>query len=198
MPRRRAFVQGLCGGVGVSVAGCLGGSDAANEPTVTTIDAKGSLQITSPAFDEGETIPAKYTSDGQDRSPPLTISGVPDDAASLALIVDDPDAPNPPFTHWLLWGVPTETTTVPAGISQSRTVSILGGAKQGTNSFDELGYRGPKPPKGAGPHTYRFTLYAVRNSLTLQPGADRTQVVLGIAGESRCDCAADRRIRTLT
>ncbi len=196
MPGRRDLLVSMSSGTGILLAGCLDGSgDSAGDSTETSIpatdtesggpndatssttsDDENGLQLSTTAFEDGGTIPKKYTFDGADVSPPLSISGVPDAAESLALVVDDPDAPNPPFTHWVLWNLPADTTAIPEGIRPSRTVSELDGAKQGTNSFDELGYRGPRPPKGDGSHTYRFTLYAVETPLDVQAGARRDQI----------------------
>lgn len=184
MPGRRDLLQSLCCGTGFVLAGCLDESGDGNGErdvaSLTTKDTESTLQMSSSAFGDGGTIPAKYTFDGADVSPPLSISGVPDTAESLVLVVDDPDAPNPPFTHWLLWNVPTDASAIPEGITQSRTVAELNGAKQGTNSFGELGYRGPRPPKGDGPYTYRFTLSAVETPLNVQAGARRGQVTQGL------------------
>jgi len=202
MPGRRDFLVSVSSGTGLLLAGCLDGTDGSEERTETSPDATNTqtdgtddalsttqskasgLQLSSTAFEDGSSIPQKYTFDGADVSPPLSISGVPDDADSLVLVVDDPDAPNPPFTHWLLWAIPADATTIPAGIEQSRTVPELDGAKQGTNSFDVLGYRGPRPPKDDGSHTYRFTLTAVDSPLNVQAGAGRDQVADALQSNS--------------
>ena len=191
MPGRRELLRTACCGVGVLVAGCLDGSgegdaETTTASTATDVPTTGATATTpgddegfalsSPAFEDGGTVPKEYTFDGRDVSPPLSIAGVPESAASLALVVDDPDAPNPPFTHWLLWNVPPSTTTIPADVPQSESVDALDGATQGTNSFGELGYRGPRPPAGDGPHTYRFTLHAVESPLQIQAGAEREAV----------------------
>jgi Raf kinase inhibitor-like YbhB/YbcL family protein len=134
----------------------------------------GGPSLSSPAFDAGTSIPTGHTCDGEGGSPPLRIRGTPDGVASLALVVDDPDAPtDTPFVHWLLWNVPPDTESIPADIPQERTVSELDGAAQGTNGFGELGYRGPCPPAGDDAHTYRFTVLALDTTLDLEPGADR-------------------------
>ncbi|MFD1588604.1 YbhB/YbcL family Raf kinase inhibitor-like protein [Halorientalis brevis] len=199
MPGRRDFLVSVSSGTGLLLAGCLDGTDSSEDSTETSPDATNTqtddtvsttrsnasgLQLSSTAFEDGGNIPQKYTFDGADVSPPLSISGVPADADSLVLVVDDPDAPNPPFTHWLLWDIPADTTAIPAGIEQSRTAPELDGAKQGTNSFDVLGYRGPRPPKGDGSHTYRFTLTAVERPLNVQAGASRDQIADALQGNS--------------
>lgn len=176
MIQRRALLGGLVGGTTALLAGCSSGGTNETVETVTMVDDDNDMQLTSPAFDDGDTLPQRFTADGADASPPFTIAGVPDGVDSLALIVDDPDAPEPPFTHWLVWAIPPGTTEIPEGIPKSRTSGELDGAKQGTNSFRELGWRGPAPPEGDDPHTYRFTLYAVGESLNRQAGVDREQI----------------------
>lgn len=140
------------------------------------------MQITSSAFDDGDRIPREYTGDGDDRSPPLKIEGVPDGARSLALIVDDPDAPNKTWVHWLIWGIPADRTELPAGVATDGIVESLGGARQGTNDFDNLGYGGPAPPPGHGTHHYRFTLHALDRTIDLDAGAKREALESAIAG----------------
>lgn len=164
VPSRRQILGVLGTGL-LGVAGCLGSPDVGQEP------ADGDFALASSAIGEGETVPAAYTCDGEDISPPLTISDVPDGAESLALVVDDPDAPGGTFTHWLLWNLPPDRTSIPEALSREPTLSALDGARQGTNDFGEVGYRGPCPPSGA-VHTYRFTLYALDAMLEVQAGAE--------------------------
>lgn len=186
MPHRRGFLR-TCGlvAVGTGLAGCTmdgGGSENGSNGDVTTVSPVEGFTLRSAAFSEGDSIPRKYTNDGDDVSPPLSVAGVPDDADTLTLIVDDPDAPSGSFYHWLLWNVPADTSEIPEGINQARRVPELGDAHQGTNGFGELGYRGPRPPKEDGPHTYRFTLYAVDGSLNVQAGARYPQVDEALSG----------------
>lgn len=131
------------------------------------------MQITSTAFEDGERIPQQYTGEGADISPPLRVEDVPEDAAALALIVDDPDAPSKTWVHWLIWNVPADHTAFPENVHQDETVPELGGAAQGLNDFDEIGYGGPMPPPGHGTHHYRFTVHALSQELDVEPGADR-------------------------
>ena len=120
-----------------------------------------SLAITSPAFAAGGSIPAKYTCEGADVSPPLEWTGVPAGAKSLALIVDDPDAPDPAapkrvWVHWVLYNLPPTAT----GLSEAvPTASLPGGVREGTNDWGKTGYGGPCPPIGR--HRYFFKLYAL-------------------------------------
>ena len=130
------------------------------------------MKLTSEAFDQNERIPDRYTCHGEDVSPPLSIEGVDPKAQSLALIVDDPDAPMGVFDHWLIWNIPAETERIPAGIAQEERPSELEGTFQGENDFNELGYRGPCPPGGS-EHVYRFTLFALEEKLDLKPGAGK-------------------------
>ncbi|MEF8806905.1 YbhB/YbcL family Raf kinase inhibitor-like protein [Natronomonas sp.] len=152
-------------------AGCLGDGNGNRNGNG---DGRAGPSVSSPAFDAGATIPTKYTCDGEDVSPPLRIRGTQDAVESLALVVDDPDAPSETsFVHWLLWNVPPDTEEIPEDIPQEQTVAALDGAAQGTNDFGEIGYRGPCPPADDGPHTYRFTVLALDTMLDLDPGADR-------------------------
>jgi Raf kinase inhibitor-like YbhB/YbcL family protein len=111
--------------------------------------------LTSDAFREGEWIPRRFTCDGEDLSPPLAWSGAPDGTESFALIVDDPDAPRGTFTHWLLFDIPMDTTHFAEGMQPGD------GGRTLPNDFGHVRYGGPCPPKGHGPHRYRFTMYAV-------------------------------------
>jgi Raf kinase inhibitor-like YbhB/YbcL family protein len=181
MLTRRALLAAT-GTLAAPFAGCTGGGegtpDDRDAPTDAVDDGEddgdaGGLSLSSPAFDGG-TVPTAYTCDGEDVSPPLRVDGVPDGAASLALVVDDPDAPtDEPFVHWLLWNVPPDTTEIPEDVPDGERVDALDGAAQGTSGFGDVGYGGPCPPEGDGPHTYRFTLHALDAELDVEPGAER-------------------------
>jgi Raf kinase inhibitor-like YbhB/YbcL family protein len=113
------------------------------------------LSITSPAFDDGAPIPEEYGYTERNVNPPLRIAGVPDDAASLALTVDDPDAVEPAgkvWDHWVVWGVDPDTEEIPEDWDAAD-------ASEGTNDYGETGYGGPNPPDRE--HTYRFRLFAL-------------------------------------
>ena len=133
--------------------------------TRTEHRAAGPMTLSSPAFANNAAIPAKYTCDGANVSPPLTIAGVPTDAKSLALTVDDPDAPGGSFTHWLVWKIPPSTTTIAEG-------QHLGTEEQ--NGFGKPGYGGPCPPSGI--HHYHFKLYALDSKLELTEKADKKAI----------------------
>jgi len=110
------------------------------------------IRISSPAFSNGSEIPRKYTCDGQNAAPPLEWSGVPDQARSLAIICDDPDAPSGTFTHWVLYNLPASAH----GLPEHPTIGT-----SGVNSFGRVGFGGPCPPKKDPAHHYRFHVYAL-------------------------------------
>lgn len=149
------------------------GLGAVPQSTAAQSHPKTAMQLTSVAFQEGEPIPVKYTCDGHNVSPPLKWNGVPQDAKSLVLIADDPDAPAGTWTHWVLFDLPPSTTDLPEDMPKSQFVP--GGAKQGLNDFKRLGYGRPCPPQGK-PHRYFFKLYALDASVELKPGASKKDV----------------------
>src|SRR6266852_7535067 len=114
------------------------------------------MKISSSAFQEGGTIPEKFSKNGQNVSPELRVEGAPAEAKSLALIVDDPDAPVGLFTHWLVWNIDPKTTEI---VENSAPV----GAVQGTNDFPKKGYGGPCPASGT--HRYYFKVFALAQTL---------------------------------
>ncbi len=119
------------------------------------------LKLTSPAFSEGGAIPTKHTCDGADRSPALAWSGAPEGAKSLALVVDDPDAPDPraprmTWVHWVLYNLPAGSTGLPEGVAPG---DLPAGAREGLNDWKRTGYGGPCPPVGR--HRYFHKLYAL-------------------------------------
>lgn len=116
------------------------------------------MKLTSPAFQNNAVIPARYTCDGENVNPPLTISEVPAGTQSLALIVHDPDAPRGNWTHWLLWNIDPATTSIAEN-------SVPAGAVQGVTDFGSAAWGGPCPPSGT--HRYIFTLYALDAKLDL-------------------------------
>ncbi len=131
------------------------------------------MKITSSAFQEGGNIPSKFTCDGADANPALRFEGAPAEAKSLALIVDDPDAPVGLFTHWLVWNIDPKTTEI---VENSAPV----GAVQGTNDFPKKGYGGPCPPSGT--HRYYFKVFALDQTLDLKPRAKRAEVDAAMRG----------------
>ncbi len=137
--------------------------------------------LTSTAFaDQGE-IPPQYTCDGDDRSPPLVWEGVPDGTESLALIVDDPDAPDPnapkmTWVHWVIYNILTSETGLPEGVTAP---SLPPEAKEGLNDWEQVGYRGPCPPIGR--HRYFHKLYALDTMLPDLDTPTKTQLESAMA-----------------
>jgi len=137
------------------------------------------ILLNSSGFADGSPIPSKYTCDGNDVSPPMKWSGVPDGTKSLALICDDPDAPAGIWVHWVMYNIPATVTELPEGVPTSD--AVLGSARQGVNDFRRIGYGGPCPPRG-NPHRYYFKLYALDTELTLKPKATKKDVVNAMQG----------------
>jgi len=136
------------------------------------------IKLVSSAFQEGGMIPADYTCDGRDISPPLSWSGVPEKAVTLALICDDPDAPLGTWVHWVLYNLPASVRELPAGVPPDER--LANGAVQGRNDFRRLGYGGPCPPGGT--HRYYFKLYALDKALDLKPGATKKELLKAMEG----------------
>ena len=122
------------------------------------------MNVTSPAFAHNRMIPQKYTCQGKDINPPLTISDIPEGTVSLALIIDDPDAPLRTWDHWIMWNIkPT------ANITENSTPGI-----QGQNSWGRQNYGGPCPPSGT--HRYFFKLYAIDSTIDLPAGSTKVDL----------------------
>jgi hypothetical protein len=130
------------------------------------------MKITSSAFQQGGNIPSKFSCDGPNTNPPLQISDVRSGAKSLVLIVDDPDAPSGLFTHWAVWNISPQLSTIPEGSTPKGV--------QGTNDFGKSGYGGPCPPSGA--HRYYFKIFALDRDLDLSSGAKRGQLDAAMKG----------------
>jgi hypothetical protein len=128
------------------------------------------LQLTSTAFSPDGAIPAYYTCDGTDASPPLSWSDPPEGTESFVVLCTDPDARS--FTHWILFNLPPGTRHLAPGLSPQ--AELADGSRQGRNSFGKLGYRGPCPPRGT--HRYIFRLYALNTKLDLEAGVGRRKV----------------------
>jgi Raf kinase inhibitor-like YbhB/YbcL family protein len=132
-----------------------------------------SFTLKSTAFPNGGVIPKKYTCDGADLSPALSWDDAPAGTQSLALIVDDPDAPMGTWTHWLIWNIPAKATLLPEDTPKMNLLD--NGARQGGNNFKRIGYGGPCPPPGK-PHRYFFKLYALDARLEVKAGAVRSEL----------------------
>ena len=131
------------------------------------------FDLTSPAFDEGQPIPERFSCDGDNVSPPLDWSSVPEGTRSLALILHDPDAPSGDFTHWVGWNIDPGT----GGLEEGAHATV-----EGANGFGENGYGGPCPPPGHGAHRYFHELFALDTELDLEEGASREQLEDAIEG----------------
>lgn len=136
------------------------------------------MEVTSTAFKHGARIPAKYTCDGVDVSPPLQWGNVPAGTKSVALICDDPDAPMGTWVHWLIYDIPSGITHLPEKIPPLK--ELANGAKQGMNDFRAIGYGGPCPPSGE--HRYFFKMYALGEMTGLKPGATKAQLLAAMQG----------------
>jgi Raf kinase inhibitor-like YbhB/YbcL family protein len=137
------------------------------------------FELHSPAFSPGADIPTTHTCDGPDVSPPLRWTDPPPETTSLALIVDDPDAPGATWVHWVLYGIPATLRGLPEGVAARNTVAGLG--IQGLNDFRKVGYGGPCPPRGPA-HRYVFTLYALDAELRLAARKTKADLVKAMAG----------------
>ena len=132
------------------------------------------LKVTSTAFAHNAPIPARYTCDGENVNPPLTIEGIPEDTQSLVLIVDDPDAPSGTFTHWVVWDIPPtaaiEENTSPGGV-------------EGMNNFGRHNYMGPCPPRGE-KHRYFFKVFALDNMVGLPASSTEEALEMVLKGKA--------------
>jgi Raf kinase inhibitor-like YbhB/YbcL family protein len=127
------------------------------------------LKVTSEAFGNHEAIPAKHSPDGEDISPALEWSGVPDGTKAIAVVVHDPDAPLVDgFTHWVAYNIDGDATGLPEG---------GGDVTNGKNELGNEGYNGPAPPPGHGTHHYYFWVYALSEDPDLDPGLTRTELL---------------------
>lgn len=137
--------------------------------------------LTSTAFAQDERIPVKYTQDGENVSPPLTWTTPPEGTEQLALICDDPDAPSGTFTHWVAYDIAPELTALPEGVPTTPEVQEPA-LKQGVNSAKKMGYAGPAPPPGK-VHHYHFMLYALKEPVSLPPGATKSALQTAMEGK---------------
>lgn len=146
------------------------------------------MNLKSAVFHEGEPIPARYSGEGNDISPPLRWSHVPELCQAFVLFCEDPDAPEDagpehPFVHWNVYNISPAVTSLPEGLPQKGRLDLPVTATQGRNSFGHIGYNGPMPPEGHGRHNYFFTLYALREELALGPGATIGEVQAAMEGK---------------
>jgi len=161
-------------------AGC-GGDDEETAATPTAASGGGqqmSIELTSTAFAAGEPIPAKYTCDGDNVSPPLEWGQPPAGTESLALIMDDPDAPSGTFVHWVYYDLAPTVSGLPEGVSTDEKPSQ--GGTNGKNGAGRSGYTGPCPPSGS--HRYFFRLYALDSELGAAAGLSKDQLLQAMEG----------------
>ena len=153
------------------------------------------LTVSSPAFKQGESIPADFTADGRDVSPTLRWNGAPPGTREFALILDDPDAPTPqPFVHWVIYKIPGTAAGLPEGLPMGAAVKAPGleSAAQGLTGFamfargggppPQPGYRGPAPPPGK-PHHYTFKVYALNAPLEVRDGMTKDDLLKAMEGK---------------
>lgn len=176
LPRIGRMVSGLAA-VAALIA-CGSGSPAA-ESAPRAKGAAVNFVLESPGFGSGEAIPRKYTCDGENHSPPLRWSGAPAGAAGFALVAEDPDAPGGTFVHWLIYDLPAHARELPESVPQTR--ELPNGARQGQNSFGNIGYGGPCPPPGPA-HRYFFRLFALDAKTKLPAGAARAELDRAMKG----------------
>lgn len=175
---RRFF--GLCGGAiaALLLAGglvsCMGEGDRPSSPSATSPKT---MQLDSPAFSKNGFIPANHTCDGDNISPALSWDAPPPQTLSLALVVDDPDAPGT-FVHWVLYDLPPNTRQLPEQLTPQPFLES--GGLQGKTDFGKYGYGGPCPPTGT--HRYRFRLYALDQVMDLPPGATEADLTAAMQG----------------
>jgi Raf kinase inhibitor-like YbhB/YbcL family protein len=163
----------------VFLIACSKPSGAPSPPSAVTPNAvtPSAINVTSTAFTTNAAIPALYSCDGKDVSPPLAWTAPPDGAAAFVLIVDDPDAPGGVFTHLIAWNARTDSSSLGEGASP-QTV----GATLGKNGFGKLGWSGPCPPRGQ-THHYRFRILAVDKPIAgIGEGASRAELDSALAG----------------
>jgi Raf kinase inhibitor-like YbhB/YbcL family protein len=153
-------------------------------PTVATKRGRGDsiilpsvadFALQSSGFDHAGPIPRRHSCEGEDLSPPLSWSGLPEGTRSLALVVDDPDAPAGTFTHWLAWALDPGAE----GLGEGEPAPV-----EGRNDFGTSGYRGPCPPPGHGRHRYSFRLYALDSESELPPGAGKRELERALEGRT--------------
>ena len=159
----------------VATCACQSEREAPLTPAKPSAPEK-SLALSSSAFANGAVIPAEYTADGADVSPPLSWTGVPEGTRSLVLIVDDPDAPVGTWDHWVVYDLPADTREL------AKAAALPKGALDGSNSWGRTGYGGPAPPPGK-PHRYHFELDALRQPLGLAAGAKKAAVEAAMQGK---------------
>lgn len=186
---KKPFFRILLTSAAICVPACgevekpFGSGGSSSRPASNSGEFVMTMTLTSETVSQNQPIPRKHTGDGEDVSPSLRWSDVPEGCTEFALIMDDPDAPTEePWVHWVLYKISADTNVLPENVLQTETLSTPAGAIQGENSWGTIGYRGPAPPKGHGVHHYQFKLYALDAALSLQPGLDKESLLEKISG----------------
>ena len=151
---------------------CARGERQEQVQAATNNKEVGGMNISSPAFRDNGSIPPKYTCDGANTNPPLVFAAVPQNAKSLALVVDDPDAPGGTFDHWIIWNISPSATNIAEGQPPQGVA--------GRNGFGKSGYGGPCPPSGE--HRYQFRLYALDTTLNLPASSSKADLEKALNG----------------
>jgi len=158
---------------GFPVCAVLAGVLLTTASVMTPPETFKKMSLSSSAFKDGQPIPAQYTCEGKNTSPPLSWQGTPAGTQCLVLIVDDPDSPSGVFTHWVVFNLPADTYELPENFSKSPAGAAT--ALQGLNDFKQTGYGGPCPPAGKA-HRYYFKLFALDTTLDAAAGAARKEI----------------------
>ncbi len=162
----------------VLISGCI-----ASEPDEETLKEEDismdAISISSDVFENGGMLSSEYTCDGSDVSPGLSWDGIPEGTQSIALIVDDPDAPGKTWVHWVIYNIPANSSGLPAAVPKNKTLDD--GSLQGKNDFGRIGYNGPCPPPGKA-HRYFFKVYALDTTSGLKSGVTKSQLEAAMSG----------------
>lgn len=159
--------------VGVIIISSCKKEEAKNEINKPVSIPENNMKLSSPAFENNQSIPSKYACDGENINPPLEISEVPEGARSSVLIVDDPDAPGGDWVHWTIWNISPDTKEIYEN-------SVPQGVVEGKTDFGRPGYGGPCPPSGA--HRYQFKIYALDTDLNLNSSSTKKDIERAIEG----------------
>jgi Raf kinase inhibitor-like YbhB/YbcL family protein len=168
-------LRAVVAAVVVALVAVLAACGTGQPEEVASVNGSQTITVKSSAFEEGRPIPVEYTCKGAGSIPPLAWSGVPSDAAALALVVDDPDAPSGTFTHWVVLDLPSGTSDLGGG-------ALPAGAVEATNSGGRVGWYPPCPPSGI--HHYRFTVHALSKPTGLANGVGLTDALKAIQADS--------------
>ncbi len=160
-------------------SGCLGKTEEDVISTEKEMISMEKLLVSAEDFKEGENIPDEYTCEGANVSPAISWGKTPSGTKSIAVIMDDPDAPGRTFVHWVIFNIPAEKQGLPKNVEKKER--LADGSVQGINDARKIGYYGPCPPPGK-PHRYFFKVYALSKKLDLSAGASKTQLEKAMEG----------------